>query len=168
MFGAEGIFPQVLEIRLRRAVFLDLCLAGRVELDVLRIDDHVHAFEPSQLLSSGVVNEACAAPRRPSTTTSRILLWRSLSSAWSAMSVLPKHPGDDQHACDIHCDIAIADDDGPLAGQVDRQIAVIRMAVVPADERDGWKAVVQILSGDAHTPIGLGTDGIDDLIVEPL
>jgi hypothetical protein len=42
------------------------------------------------------------------------------------------------------------------------------MAVVPADERDGWKAVEQILSGDAHTPIGLGTDGIDDLIVEPL
>src|SRR5215218_8193443 len=42
------------------------------------------------------------------------------------------------------------------------------MAVVPADERDGWKAVEQILSRDAHTPIGLGTDGIDDLIVEPL
>ena len=94
MFGAEGIFPQVLEIRLRRAVFLDLCLAGRVELDVLRIDDHVHAFEPSQLPELRVVNEACAAPRRPSTTTSRILLWRSLSSAWSAMSVLPKASGE--------------------------------------------------------------------------
>src|SRR4029450_9358466 len=60
------------------------------------------------------------------------------------------------------------DEDGPVAGQVAGQIAVMSMAVVPADERDGWKAVMQILSGDAHTPIGLGTDGIDDLIVEPL
>ena len=42
------------------------------------------------------------------------------------------------------------------------------MAVVPADERNGWKAVEQILSRDAHTPIGLGTDGIDDLIIEQL
>src|SRR5829696_331190 len=42
------------------------------------------------------------------------------------------------------------------------------MAVVPADERNGWKAVEQILSRDAHTPIGLGTDGIDNLIVAPL
>src|SRR5215207_10770064 len=42
------------------------------------------------------------------------------------------------------------------------------MAVVPADERDGWKAVAQILSRDTHTPIGLGPDGIDDLIIEPL
>jgi hypothetical protein len=41
------------------------------------------------------------------------------------------------------------------------------MAVVPADERNSWKAVEQILSRDAHTPIGLGTDSIDDLIIEP-
>src|SRR4030095_3098534 len=44
----------------------------------------------------------------------------------------------------------------------------MRMAVVPADERNSWKAVEQILSRDSHTPIGLGTDGIDDLIIEPL
>src|SRR4029453_13864985 len=42
------------------------------------------------------------------------------------------------------------------------------MAVVPADERNSWKAVEQLLPRDAHTPIGLGTDGIDDLIIEPL
>ena len=48
MLRTEGIFPQVLQVGLRRAVFPDLCLADRVELDVLRIDDHVHAFEPSQ------------------------------------------------------------------------------------------------------------------------
>ena len=169
MFGAEGIFPQVLEIRLRRAVFLDLCLAGRVELDVLRIDDHVHAFEPSQLpeLRGRERGLRCAASPQHHDLADPALaqpLQRMVGDVGLAQGIR----GDDQHACDIHCDIAIADDDGPLAGQVDRQIAVIRMAVVPADERDGWKAVVQILSGDAHTPIGLGTDGIDDLIVEPL
>jgi hypothetical protein len=29
-------------------------------------------------------------------------------------------------------------------------------------------AVGQILAGDAHAPVGLGTDGVDDLMVEPL
>src|SRR4029453_5290571 len=48
MLRAEGIFPQVLQVRLRRAVLLGLCLAGRVELDVFRIDDPGHAFETSQ------------------------------------------------------------------------------------------------------------------------
>src|SRR4029453_18531751 len=44
MLCTEGIFPQVLQVGLRRPAFPDLGLAERVDLDVLRIDDHVHAF----------------------------------------------------------------------------------------------------------------------------
>jgi hypothetical protein len=42
------------------------------------------------------------------------------------------------------------------------------VAVVPADERDGREAAGQVLAGDAHAPVGLGPDGVDDLVVEAL
>jgi hypothetical protein len=42
------------------------------------------------------------------------------------------------------------------------------MAVVPADERDGRVAVGQVLAGDAHAPVGLGANGVDDLVVVAL
>ena len=42
------------------------------------------------------------------------------------------------------------------------------MTIIPANKRDSWKAIGQILTGDAHTPISLGTNSIDDLIVELL
>jgi hypothetical protein len=76
--------------------------------------------------------------------------------------------GGGQDAGHVHGHVAVADHHRPFAGEVDGEVAVVGMAVVPADERDGREAVGQVLSGDAHAPVGLGADGVDDLVVAPL
>src|SRR5260370_24991318 len=42
------------------------------------------------------------------------------------------------------------------------------MAIIPANKRGSWKAIGQLFTGDAHMSISLGTNRIDDLIVELL
>jgi hypothetical protein len=42
------------------------------------------------------------------------------------------------------------------------------MTVVPADERDCRKAVGKVFARYAHASVSLGTNGIDDLMVEAL
>ena len=74
--------------------------------------------------------------------------------------------GQDQHACHIHRDVA--DHDGPLTGEVDGQIAIVRVPIIPANKRGGRKGIGQIFTRDAHPSISLGANRIDDLIVELL
>src|SRR5260370_9463814 len=42
------------------------------------------------------------------------------------------------------------------------------MTIIPANKRGSWKAIGQFFTGDAHMSISLGTNSIDDLIVELL
>src|SRR5437667_12361617 len=42
------------------------------------------------------------------------------------------------------------------------------MTIIPANKRDSWKVIGQLFTVDAHTSISLGTNRIDDLIVELL
>src|SRR5215217_6052084 len=85
------------------------------------------------------------------------------------MSVVAKRVrGRGQDAGHVHGYVAVADDHGPLTGEVGGQVTVVGMPVVPADERDRREAVGQVLTRDAHAPVGLGADGIDELMVEPL
>jgi hypothetical protein len=58
-----------------------------VELELELVDDDICPRELAELAQLGVVNAACAGPRRPSTTTSSTCALESASSAWSAVSV---------------------------------------------------------------------------------
>ncbi|PQM46246.1 hypothetical protein C1Y40_03585 [Mycobacterium talmoniae] len=51
------------------------------------VGDDGHARRRAQPGQLGTVNADCAGPRRPTTTTSSISLWRSASSACGAISV---------------------------------------------------------------------------------
>jgi hypothetical protein len=112
MLCTEGIFPQVLQVGLRRAAFPDLGLADRVDLDVLRIDDHVHAFEPSQFPE---LRGRKRGLRRATSPQHHDLADPALAQPLQRMvgdiRLLQRIRGYDQHACHIHGDIAIADDE---------------------------------------------------------
>ena len=45
------------------------------------------------------------------------------------------------------------------------QIPIVGMAVVPGDELGRGVAARQVLAGDPHAPVGLGTGRVDDLVV---
>ena len=42
------------------------------------------------------------------------------------------------------------------------------MPIIPTNKRESWKGIGQLFTRDAHTSISLGTNCIDDLIVELL
>ena len=72
-----------------------------------------------------------------------------------------------EHPRDVDGDVAVADDDRALAGEVELQILEVRMAVVPGDERGGRPRAGEILAGDAELPVGLRADRVDDRVVQP-
>ena len=102
--------------------------------------------------SSGFVKAACAGPRRPTTTTSDTRLAASTSSAWSAVSVGASSAGvEHEHARDVERDVAVADHDGALGReQVDLEVGVVGVAVVPADELGGRVRAGELFAGDAR------------------
>ena len=73
--------------------------------------------------------------------------------------------GEAEHPGDVHGDVAVADHDRALAGEVEDEVAVVGMAVVPADEVGRRPAPGEVLAGDAAAPVGLGADRIDDGVV---
>ena len=92
----------------------------------------------------------------------------SASSAYSAMSVFASSSDRAaQDARDVDRHVADADDRGTLLREVEGEVAVVGMPVVPGDEFRGRMAAGEILAGNAHAPIGLGARRIDDLVVVP-
>jgi hypothetical protein len=73
--------------------------------------------------------------------------------------------GEGEHAGHVGGDVAVADHDRALAGEVELAVAVVGMAVVPGDELGGGEAPGQVLAGDAQAPVGLGADRVDDRVV---
>jgi hypothetical protein len=73
--------------------------------------------------------------------------------------------GQGEHARHVGGDVAVPDHDGALAGQVELEVAVVGVAVVPGDELRSGPAPGEVLAGDAHAPIGLGADRVDDRVV---
>lgn len=71
----------------------------------------------------------------------------------------------DQDACDIECDVAVADHHGAPAGEIGRHLAEMRMRVVPTHEVDGRDAARQLLAGDVQRAVGLCAGGVDDGVV---
>jgi hypothetical protein len=54
-----------------------------------------------------------------------------------------------QHPGHIRRDVTVADHDGALSGEIDVELSIVRMAVVPGDELRGWEAAREVLAGNS-------------------
>ena len=61
-----------------------------------------------------------------------------------------------KNATDIRSDVALANDDDLLLGQIETVLQKIGMAVVPANERGGGMAARQVFARNAQLSIGFG------------
>ena len=65
----------------------------------------------------------------------------------------------------VHRHVAVADDGDPFLRQVEAQVAVIGMPVVPADELGRRVAAGQVFAGDTHFAVALRADGVNDRVI---
>ncbi len=74
--------------------------------------------------------------------------------------------GQHEHAGDIQSHVAIADHNGALGFQeVDLEVGVVGVAVVPADELGRGVRARKLFAGDPEGAIGRGAGRIDDRVV---
>jgi hypothetical protein len=66
-----------------------------------------------------------------------------------------------QHPRHVGGDVAVADHDGAPRREVELEVAVVRVAVVPGDELCGSPAAGQILTRDAQRLVRLGAGRVD-------
>ncbi len=71
-----------------------------------------------------------------------------------------------EHPGAVDRDVAVPDHDHALVREVELEVLEIRVAVVPGDELGGSPRSRQVLAGDAEAAVGLGTDRVDDGVVE--
>jgi hypothetical protein len=133
--GAGGVVLEVAQVGLGRPVVLDPGPAGRVELEVGGVDGHVHPGRLAQLLQlgggeGGLGGAAPAQHHHLADAAGPQRLQGVVGHVGPGQLVV----GADQHAGHVHGPVAVADHQRPLAVQVDPQVAVVGVAVVPADE----------------------------------
>ena len=115
------------------------------------------------------MNDACAGPRRPSIDD---LLDAGAEDGGDRRVRRVRRGelllGEREHARDVDGDVAVADDDGPLA----------RRGRTTRSWKSGWPLYQatnsvaahepgQVLARDAEPPVGLRADRVDDRVVEP-
>ena len=74
-------------------------------------------------------------------------------------------PGQGEHARDVGRHVAVADHHRALVGEVELQVAVVGVAVVPGHELGRGPAARQLFARDAQLPVGLGADRVDHRVV---
>ena len=169
---ALGELAQGLDVdagRLVGLVGLEEGGAGRVELDVGGVDDHVGVLHLAQLLDlrvgEGGLDRAAAAEDDDLADLLRV---EQLDRVVGGVGLAQLVVGQGQHPGDVHRHVAVADHHRPLAGEVEVVVGVVGVGVVPADEGGGGVAAGQLLAGDAELAVGLAADREDDRVVEPL
>ena len=146
----------------------ELGFARGIELEVGRVDDHIR---------SGELTELTDLDRRP----------RRLHRPAPADDEDLADPGpvdrldcsvgrvgggellgrESQHARDVQRDVPVPDHHRPLAGEVEREVLEVGMAVVPGDEFGCRPGAGQVLARDPEHPVGLCAHRVDDGVVEP-
>ena len=71
-----------------------------------------------------------------------------------------------QHARDVEGDVSVPDHDRALDVEVEREVLVVGMAVVPGDELGRGPRTREVLAGDGEPPVALRADGVDHGVVE--
>ena len=71
-----------------------------------------------------------------------------------------------EHARDVDRDVAVADDDRALRRQqVDLEVGLVGVAVVPADELGRGVRAAKVFAGDTEWPVDRGAGRVDDRVV---
>jgi hypothetical protein len=70
------------------------------------------------------------------------------------------------HPRDVESHVPVPDHDRALDREVEGDLLVVGVAVVPGDELGGGPRAGQVLAGDAEPAVGLRADGVDDGVVQ--
>ncbi len=131
---AGGVAAQDLDVASRRRAGVGV--GDPVgERELVGVDDHVRVGELAELEQLGVgegrlLGAAAGDHEDLADLAAPQLLERVVGDVGERELVM----GEDQHARDVQRDVAGADHDRALAGEVEAQVAEVGMAVVPADE----------------------------------
>ena len=142
-------------------------LDGQCAVELGGVDDHVGVGELAELEQLGVGEGGLRGPAAADDDDLAMRLCASTSRAWSAVSVGGElGTGEHEHAGDVERDVAVADHDGALGGeQVDLEVGVVGVAVVPADELGGGVRAGEVFAGDAEGTVDGRAGGVDDRVV---
>jgi hypothetical protein len=134
-----------------------------VELYVLGRNPQADARQPSQLaqLGAGERRLRGAAPAEHDHLPDRAPAQR-LEARGPPRPCARAPRAEREHPGHVRGDVAVADHDRALGGQVEVQVAVVGMAVVPGDELGSGPAAGRILARDPERLVGLGTGRVDD------
>ncbi len=149
-----------------RGVALEPGAAELVELDVAGVDVDVRVGHLAQLQQLGVGEGGLgrAAPAEHDDLAD-VALGQDLEGVVGHVGGGELVAGEREHAGDVGGHVAVPDHHGALPGEVELDVAVVGVAVVPGDELGGGPAARQVLAGDAHATVGLGADRVDHRVV---
>ena len=110
---------------------------------------------------------AWAGPRRPTTTTSRYAaVGEHVERVVGGVGGGELGRGEHEHAGDVERDVAVADHDRALGREeVELEVGVVGMAVVPADELGRGVRAGEVFAGDAERTVDGRAGGVDDRVV---
>ncbi len=161
-----GERTQVVEVLLHGRVAFDGGAAGPVELEFVVEHERIGNLEVTHLADLGV------GEFHLSRTTARhdvdildVALGQCLERVVSDVGVLQFVHRFGQHTRHVHGHIADADDDRRVTAQIDLQVPIVRMAVVPGHEFGGRHAVGQILAGNVQLAVRLGSGRVEDDVI---
>ncbi len=129
------------------------------------IDDHRRVRERGELAQLGrgvgrLGRAATAEDHDLADGSADELVQRMVGDVGLAQLGLGQH----QHAGDVQRDVAVADHDGPMAGQVEVMVGAVGMPVVPGDEVGGRLAAVELLAGDVEASPDRRARRVDDRV----
>ena len=149
----------------RPAIGLPVLAGELVVIEIGRVDHH---GEPLDLAHLAQLEGGELGPRGPAATDHGDHLGggavEPLADVLGDVGRLELLRGAHEHPCHIQRDIAHAHHSGALGGQVPLRVDV-GVAVVPGDELGGAVRADQVLSGDAHGPVGEGAGGEDRRVI---
>ena len=159
--GVAGQDVHVLAGGGARGVALEPGAAGVVELHVPGVDIEVGVRHLAQLEELGVREGRLrrAAPAQHDDLADAALrqhLERVVGHVGRGQLVARER----EHAGHVGRHVAVPDHDRALAREVELEVAVVGVAVVPGDELGGGPAAGEVLARDAHAPVGLRADRV--------
>ena len=146
-----------------RALLGQPALRHGIELDVARVDDGVDPFEPPELTQLGARERGLGGTAAPEhddllDPAGAQRLQRVVRDV-GALELVGAQRQDPRH---VGGDVPVADHDRAPRRQVELEVAVVGVAVVPGDELGRRPAAGQVLAGDAERLVGLRAGGVDD------
>ncbi len=164
--GPSGVLTGETDTQRGRGVLLHGPGAHRIEFEVGVVDDDVHPGEVAECEELRIavrgLRRAASAEQDDLADVALPQRLQSVVGDVGARQFVDVH-GEDPR--DIEGDVAVADDDGAFAGQIEGAVGVVGVAVVPGDELGGGVAAGQVLARDPESAVGRRTGRIDHGVV---